>query len=377
MVAGSSHERYLTQINQGRHVSASPNPPALSPELRPELPPKLPPELPPELQKRLVRYSELRPCINAFIDARSPGSDKKENFTIIGPGVAENPNQYVHIREPHGFNIGGARQPPQCTNSLHSHDTAEVFIIHQGMWRFFWGERGDAGEVVLQPGDTISIPIHIFRGFENVGRDIGFMFAVLGGDDPGRVHWAPHVIEKARSFGLILLEDGSLIDTIEGAIVPEDAAVVTPSSRAEIAYIREPTLAEMTSNVVTHESLIANTQTGAKPAIKDSAIIGSGQVANGISTAPISTPHGFALHHLALDAGTKTSAHTRACAEVLMVHRGCVVWRNQLDESIELHAGDTFTVPRNMPRQIEAISDAEIFIVFGDDNTALAQRQAS
>ncbi len=324
------------------------------------------------MRKRLVRYSELRPCINAFIDARSPGSDKKENFTIIGPGVAENPHQYVHIREPHGFNIGGARQPPGCTNSLHSHDTAEVFIIHQGTWRFFWGELGNAGEVVVQPGDTISIPIHIFRGFENVGSDIGFMFAVLGGDDPGRVHWAPHVIEKAYGFGLILLEDGRLIDTVEGETVPEGSTIVKPSTRAEIAYIREPTLAEMTDNLVTHESLIADPKTGAKPVIKDSAIIGEGQAASGVPGAPISTQHGFTLHHLALDSGARTLMHTRECAEVLMIHRGCVVWRNQFDESTELYAGDTFTVPRGMARQIEAISDAEIFVVLGDDNAVPA-----
>ena len=66
------------------------------------------------LQTRAVRYEELKPCINAFIDSRSPGSDKKENFTIIGPGVAENPNQHVHIKIAHGFNIGGARQPANC-----------------------------------------------------------------------------------------------------------------------------------------------------------------------------------------------------------------------------------------------------------------------
>jgi quercetin dioxygenase-like cupin family protein len=338
-------------------VSAHPNQPALSSAL----------------QKRLVRYSELRPCINAFIDARSPGSDKKENFTIIGPGVAENPNQYVHIREPHGFNIGGARQPPGCTNSLHSHDTAEVFIIHQGTWRFFWGEHGDAGEVVLNPGDTISIPIHIFRGFENVGNNIGFMFAVLGGDDPGRVHWAPHVIEKARGFGLILLEDGSLIDTIEGEIVPEGATVVVPSSREEIAYIRAPTLEEMTGNVVRHAALVSNAKSGAKQAVEDTVVIGSAPAAVGNSVAPISTPHGFTLRHLALAAGAKTAIRTRDGVEVLMVHHGRVIWRNDRHGHVELNSGDTFTVPRGMARQIEALSDAEIFIVLDGNDAGSGQ----
>ena len=58
------------------------------------------------LEDRVVRYRDLEPCTNAFIDTRTPGSDTKENFTIIGPGVAENPEQHVHIKEPHGFNIG-------------------------------------------------------------------------------------------------------------------------------------------------------------------------------------------------------------------------------------------------------------------------------
>ena len=63
------------------------------------------------MESRLVRYDDLVACEAAFLDSRTPGSDKKENFCIIGPGVAENPGQYVHIAEPHGFNIGGARQP--------------------------------------------------------------------------------------------------------------------------------------------------------------------------------------------------------------------------------------------------------------------------
>ena len=322
--------------------------------------------MPPSLQDRLVRYSELKPCVNAFIDARSPGSDQKENFTIIGPGVAENPNQYVHIREPHGFNIGGARQPPGCTNSLHSHDSEEVFIIHQGTWRFFWGEHGDAGEVVLHPGDTISIPIHIFRGFENIGNDIGFMFAVLGGDDPGRVHWAPHVIEKARGFGLILLEDGRLVDTVEGETVPKDAAVVMPSSRAEVAYIREPAMDEMARNVVRHDSLATRFKLSKGTAVRSCAVIGT-QAGIGNGTAAILNPHSFALRYMALNAGAKTEMQERDGVEVLMVHCGRIIWRNDVNAFTELGAGDTFTVPRTMARQIEAITDAEIFIVLGSE----------
>jgi quercetin dioxygenase-like cupin family protein len=321
------------------------------------------------LNERLVRYGDLRPCTNAFIDARSPGSDKKENFTIVGPGVAENPQQHVHIREPHGFNIGAARQPPGCTNSLHSHDTAEVFIIHQGTWRFFWGEQGDAGEVVLHPGDTISIPIHIFRGFENIGEDVGFMFAVLGGDDPGRVHWAPQVIEKARGYGLVLLENGSLIDTTIGETVPMNSKAVNPSSANEIAYIRTPTVAEMTQRVARHQTLVAD---GLSP-LTNTGVTVSSIILDRENIAPIGAAHDFTVQHIAISAGHQTAAYSHDAAQVLLVFRGCVVWHfvhvNNVAQSVTLNSGDTFSVPVGMAGYLEVTSEAnsaaEIFIVRG------------
>ncbi|WP_230207000.1 cupin domain-containing protein [Novosphingobium sp. Gsoil 351] len=172
--------------------------------------------IPAALEARVVRYRDLIPCRNAFIDTRTPGSDAKENFTIIGPGVSENPEQHVHITEPHGFNIGGARQPPRCVNSQHSHDTAEVFVVHSGRWRFTFGEHGEDAQVDAEPGDIVSFPIHTFRGFENIGEETGFLWSVLGGDDPGRVLWAPEVFRMAERYGLILLENGALVDTTLG-----------------------------------------------------------------------------------------------------------------------------------------------------------------
>lgn len=138
-----------------------------------------------EMEQRRVRYADLRPCFNAFIDTRTPGSEAKENFTIIGPGVSESADQHVHIAEPHGFNVGGARQPPGCVNSQHSHKTAEVFMVHSGRWRFDLGERGEDSQITLEQGDFLSIPTNIFRGFTNVGEGTGFLWVVLGATIPG------------------------------------------------------------------------------------------------------------------------------------------------------------------------------------------------
>ena len=177
---------------------------------------------PQEMETRIVRYGDLKPCKTAFIDAHTPGSDQKENFTIIGGGVSESPDQHVHITDQIGFNIGAAGQPPKCRNSLHSHTTAEVFFVLKGRWRFFWGRYGTAGEFVAEEGDIFNIPTGIFRGFENIGTDYGMIMAVLGGDDAGGgVTWAPQVIEDAADHGLVLGENGALYDSKKGESLPE------------------------------------------------------------------------------------------------------------------------------------------------------------
>ncbi len=199
-----------------------------------------------------VRYSELVPCRTAFVDTHNPGTEGKENFTIIGGGVSENPDQYVHIQETPGFNIGGAGQPSGCTNSLHSHRTAEVFIIHTGSWRFFWGLKGDDGDVVLDPGDLISLPTHMFRGFENVTpisatneNGYGFMFSVLGGDDSGGgVVWAPEVLEEARDHGLTLLQSGQLANSLDGEEISTGILPLTPINEAELSFYSRNTITD-------------------------------------------------------------------------------------------------------------------------------------
>ena len=200
---------------------------------------------------RIVRYGELVPCKTAFIDAHTPGSDQKENFTIIGGGVSESPNQHVHIAIPHGFNIGAAGQPPKCRNSLHDHNTAEVFFVLSGRWRFFWGRWGNAGEVVLEQGDIINIPTGIFRGFENIGTEYGMIMAILGGDDAGGgVHWAPQVVEDAADHGLILGENGKLYDQKKGQSLPDGIGPMPVMQSDELAKRPEVTTMDVVPNHV-------------------------------------------------------------------------------------------------------------------------------
>lgn len=215
--------------------------------------------IPQELKTRLVRYGDLKPCRTAFIDAHTPGSDQKENFTIIGGGVSESADQHVHIVDTPGFNIGAAGQPPNCRNSLHSHRTAEVFFVLKGRWRFFWGRWGTTGSFIAEEGDIFNIPTGIFRGFENVGTDYGMIMAILGGDDAGGgVIWAPQVIEDAAAHGLILAETGRLYDTTKGEHLPEGVRAMPVLSDEDLKTFPEvPVEAVVRDYVARYQDLVA------------------------------------------------------------------------------------------------------------------------
>ncbi len=319
------------------------------------------------LAERLVRYTDLKPCTTAFIDTRSPGSEKKENFTIIGPGVAESPDQFVHIEIPHGFNIGGARQPPGCINSQHSHETAEVFVVHSGTWAFLLGPNCEDGEVVLGPGDTISIPVHVFRGFKNVGDDTGFLFAVLGGDDPGHVTWAPYVFDMARDHGLVLLEDGSLVDTTRGETIPVGKQPMRPTTDADVARLDRLTAADMTGCVVPFDSL-EPTPSATLADIREFAIIGAESPQEHLPAGRMAWPHGFHLRYVAVEPGARSKRHRRHEEEVLLMHRGRLIVTLP-DGNVELGAGDVFTIPTGMPRSFRnrGTHEAQAYIVRGGD----------
>ena len=299
-----------------------------------------------KLVERLVRYNELKPCHTAFIDTRSPGSDRKENFTIIGPGVAENPDQHVHIKLPHGFNIGGARQPPHCLNSQHSHLTNEVFMVHTGTWAFRSGVDARDSEIILNPGDVVSLPTDIFRGFENIGQSTGFLYAVLGEDDPGRVLWAPQVFDLATDHGLILMEDGSLVDTLAHETPPEGVAPMPRTTPDQVSDHQVVDLETLKKISIRNRQFIwlRNTALSAFDGVEEAALLGPANEVESIPGGHLNWHHGFVMRALRLSPGAEIPLHSRQEEEVIFVHRGS--FNITVDgNTLELEQGDTFTTP--------------------------------
>ena len=313
---------------------------------------------PAEMEPRIVRYGDLMPCKTAFIDAHTPGSDQKENFTIIGGGVSESPDQHVHIAIPHGFNIGAAGQPPKCRNSLHSHRTAEVFFVVSGRWRFFWGRWGDAGEVILEEGDIINIPTGIFRGFENIGTDYGMIMAILGGDDAGGgVIWAPQVIEDATDHGLVLGENGQLYDSKKGQHLPDGVAPMPVLSEAELKGYPEMTPMQVVGMGVRryHDMMALGQHSPCK-------VIGE--------TGIIRDKPGFEVDFITRGSASD-AMHSHDRPSVLMPMRGH--WRVTWDGgSTTLAPGDTMSVPENLAHSAvpSMTGEASLYHIVGTDDPA-------
>lgn len=320
---------------------------------------------PEDMEARIVRYGDLRPCKTAFIDAHTPGSDQKENFTIIGGGVSESADQHVHMAIPHGFNIGAAGQPPKCRNSLHNHRTAEVFFVLKGRWRFFWGQHGDAGEVILEEGDIFNIPTNIFRGFENIGTDYGMIMAILGGDDAGGgVIWAPHVIQDAADHGLVLGENGKLYDTKKGQALPAGIGTMPLLSDAELAKVDVPTPMQVVGGYVRRYldmKALASTGTPCK-------VIGEGGI--------IRDKPGFEVDLLTRESASD-ALHSHDRPSVLMPMHGHwkVTWAGTNGApggAATLAPGDTMSVPEHLEHTaVPAMSgEASLYHVVATDDAA-------
>ena len=325
------------------------------------------------LKDRLVRHADLVPCKAAFIDAKTPGSHLKSNYTIIGGGVSESKEQHVHLAEKHGFNIGGAGQPPNVKNSLHSHFSAEVFMVFQGTWRFYWNNDGDRS-AILGEGDVINLPTNNFRGFENVGDKSGFLFAVLGKDDAGGgVVWAPKVIDAAEGHGLILLESGKLVDTTLGETVPAGAKKKAKLTDEELKTFDYYTVEQMMKNVAGLKSYPVSqaplpNRTPEKMRYAD--ILGPADGGDHDFVLK-GREEGFNILGLFAEAGGDTGSYSREATEVFIVHRGA--FGIECENGSESYAGtaregDVYSFPKGSRRSVKGEEAGSFaYLVVGGD----------
>ncbi len=302
------------------------------------------------------------PCKVAFIDCKMPGSELKENYSLVGPGVTQSHDQVVNLSEPHGFSLGVAAMPPGTVNNLHIHFTAEVFMVQRGTWTFRWGADGRDGEIVGRPGDVVSIPTWIFRGFTNSGDHDGWIFTALGGDDTGGIIWHPSILANAAQYGMFLTQDNMLVDTGAGAPRPAPDALMPPLSTEQIATLPRFTPEQMQRRVAKSEdrhwlphALLDAVLPG--HASELAPVIGYGMSEDRSHTAPIANPHGFSIEWLRLQPGNRVGRHKLAEKQVAIVLSGAATFilnEPGAEIEVEVATGECFSPPPGAWRSIAA-----------------------
>lgn len=324
---------------------------------------------------RHIRRSDYTSCTVAFIDCKKPGSHLKENYSIIGPGVTSSAEQVINLPEAHGFNIGAAAMPNGITNNLHIHFTAEVFMVFDGEYTFRWGPNGE-NELAGRPGDILSVPTWIFRGFTNTGKDDGWVFTTLGGDNTGGVIFHPEILREAANYGLYLSKDNQLVDASKGDAVPDEDQRMVPMADKDVAKLRVYSPEEMRQRVVATED--RDFQPGFVDASLEGCgaeiapIIGYGLSQNRNHTAKVLNPHGFSMEWLRLQPSQKVSSFTLNDKMVVITREaGLKIEMNDArDVSVDLGAWDTYSIPADVMRSLKNTSDSalEVLIIVSGDH---------
>lgn len=318
-----------------------------------------------EARRRTILRTDWVPCKAAFIDCRTPGSDTKDNYSFIGPGVAQSADQYVNLKEPHGFNVGAAGMPNGVTNNLHLHFTAEVFVNFGGKYRIRWGADGKRGEYVSTDGDIISVPSWIFRGFTNIGPDDGILLTVLGQDDTGGIIWGPSVLEEAAGHGLYLTADNRLIDTVAGDEPPDDVELIKPMRQAEIDKLDDfgveqfrPRVTQLQDRVWVDRPFLCSGLPGG--AAELSLIIGYGMVEDRRAIPRLNEPHSFNVAWLRARLGEGLLTHRHHVSQVLTARTGR--WQIRLnagsddEQVVELGPLDALSIPAGTWRSVTLLA---------------------
>lgn len=323
-------------------------------------------------ETRIVRRSDLVPCKVAFIDCKLPGSDLKENYSIIGAGVTQSEDQVINLAEPHGFAIGVAAMPNGVTNNLHIHYTAEVFMIFRGEWLFRWGVDGKEGELIGREGDVISIPTWIFRGFTNVGPDDGWIFTALGRDDSGGVIWHPEILKGAAEHGLYLRKNNMMVDLSTGAAKPADQDLMQPLSDEFIRGLRRYTVEEMKQRLTLAEerrwsprAMLDSVLPGHRSEIAPA--IGFGMTQDRDAMPKVTNPHGFSIEWMRIDSGEVVGPFRLEPKQILIVQKGAIevtLGRGADASAVTVNPWDVFAVPENSWRTIRSVgAEPAVFTV--------------
>ena len=126
---------------------------------------------------------------------------------VLGAGIVADPKARPSaIAVEHPFSMTMVEIPPGQSAPLHAHATEEVFFVVEGRMTFTWGDQGEH-EIEIGRYDTVTMPKHVYRAFQNRTDQLArMMVTVEGGPDEARnsVTYPEAVLAAARAAGVTL-----------------------------------------------------------------------------------------------------------------------------------------------------------------------------
>jgi quercetin dioxygenase-like cupin family protein len=178
------------------------------------------------------------------------------------------------------------------------------------------------------------VPPWVFRGFENIGPDEGFLYALLGGDDTGGIIWAPWVLREAAETGLFLGPSNAVLDATRGDDISN---AIAPLTADELATVDSYSDAELVDRAIAREelawsdrALLSSFLPGHSSSMAP--VIGHGMTQDRQHRSPIANPHGFSVEWLEIEPGSSTGRHRHAQSQAMILVEG--------DWDIVLNAAD-------------------------------------
>ena len=175
------------------------------------------------------------------------------------------------------------------------------------------------------------------------------------------------MFENARQYGLILLEDGSLVDTTRGETIPDGKRPMPATTDDDVRRLDTLRADEMGHCVVTRGELDA-TPCAALPGLRECPVIGAASESEGLAAGKIAWQHGFQVRYVEIDPGSSSPLHVRHEEEVFLMHSGSLQV-SLPDGDVVLGPGDVLTVPVGAPRRFSNSGSAAVqaYVVRGGD----------
>lgn len=146
-----------------------------------------------EMLSRVARFSDRAHDPGAFPDLKGQTGQRSVSYRL-SPQELGGP---APISQPHNFHLSISTLSKGIRPTVHSHPYNEVFMPLNARFRLLWGEHLEES-IELQPFDVVSVPAGVFRTFENLEDQDGYMVAIFdhGGDPHTGIVVPQEVYEK-------------------------------------------------------------------------------------------------------------------------------------------------------------------------------------